>query len=336
MRIGWDIWRKLRTKAWSWTGVQTFTSLIATTADINGGTINDTIIVESYTTTATAAGTTTLTAASTYQQFFTGSTTQTVKMPVTSTLTLGQDYKIVNLSTGVVTVQSSGENSIVAMVPGSVCILTCTAITGTTAASWDVKYSGIGSVTGTGSMVLSDSPALSVYEPIWIPASAMTATTTNGASFGETELTSNDVMKSYYAFDNGTQEYVTFDFPMPEAWDRSTIKAKFFWSSATGSTANDTVEWKLAGQAISDSDAMDAALGDAGEVISDVLLADNGTDLQISGVTPAITIGGTPALGDLIQFKASRNVGGTDNMEEDAWLFGILIQYKATNSVAAW
>jgi len=117
-------------------------------------------IISGYTSTATAAGTTTLTVGSNYQQFFTGTTTHTVKLPVTSTLNLGHPYRIVNKSTGVVTVTSSGDNSIVAMVSNSECIVTCILASGTTAASWDVEYSGISAVTGTGSMVLATSPTL--------------------------------------------------------------------------------------------------------------------------------------------------------------------------------
>ena len=71
--------------------------------------------LEGYATTATAASTTTLTVASLGQQFFTGSTTQIVVLPVTSTLVLGHTFIIVNLSSGVVTVESSGANSILAM-----------------------------------------------------------------------------------------------------------------------------------------------------------------------------------------------------------------------------
>ena len=173
------------------------------------------------------------------------------------------------------------------------------------------------------------------YNTILVPATAMTATTTNGAAYGDTELATNDLMKCYYAFDGATEEFVTFDVVMPENWDRGTVKAKFYWSSATSSTATDTVEWELGGVAVSDNDALDAAISGA-QVISDALLADNGTDLQVSGATPAITIAGTPALGDLVTFKISRNVSGTDTMTEDAWLFACLIQLKATNSVAAW
>jgi len=99
-----------------------------------------------YTTTATAAGTTTLTSASNNQQFFTGSTTQTVVLPVTSTLALGLSYLIVNNSTGVVTVQSSGANTITLIPAGATVKCTCILITGTTAASWSFAFEGSSSI----------------------------------------------------------------------------------------------------------------------------------------------------------------------------------------------
>jgi hypothetical protein len=91
-----------------------------------------------YSTTATAAGTTTLDVNSNYNQFFTGSTTQTVVLPVVSTLILGRQFKIRNLSTGIVTINSSGSNLIVALNQFETIILTCIAITGTDASSWDM------------------------------------------------------------------------------------------------------------------------------------------------------------------------------------------------------
>lgn len=95
-----------------------------------------------YATTATAAGTTTLTAASPYQQFFTGSSTQTIVLPVTSTLALGLGYSISNKSTGVLTVQSSGANTIVTIPSQATVNFTCILITGTTAASWSYSFDG--------------------------------------------------------------------------------------------------------------------------------------------------------------------------------------------------
>lgn len=103
-------------------------------------------LIEGYTTTATAAGTTTLTATSSYQQFFTGTSTQTVVMPAVSTLALGQQFLITNLSTGVVTVQSSGLNTIQAMQSSTQLLLTVISLSGTGTSSWSATYLPLGQV----------------------------------------------------------------------------------------------------------------------------------------------------------------------------------------------
>jgi len=178
---------------------------------------------------------------------------------------------------------------------------------------------------------------LNQYKTIYIDAGALVPCTTNGALAGTYEYGTHDLDHDYYAFDAGaTEERVQYKSPMPEDWDRGTVKVKFYWSSATGSTADDTCEWGVKAQAFSDSDPNDAAFGDAGEVISDVLLADNGGDAQLSDATPAVTVGGSPALSDMIVWEFYRNTDGTDDMVEDGWLKGIAIQYKATSAVAAW
>lgn len=97
--------------------------------------------IAGYATTATAATTTTLVASSANQQYFTGSTTQTVLLPVTSTLALGQSFRIVNNSSGIVTVQSSGANTIQAMAANTTLLVTCILTSGTSAASWSAFYS---------------------------------------------------------------------------------------------------------------------------------------------------------------------------------------------------
>ena len=96
--------------------------------------------ISAYATTVTAAATTTLLVGSKYQQFFTGTTTQTVLLPVTSTLVLGQSFYIANQSSGQVTVQSSGGNTIQIMDANTVLIVTCVLTSGTTAASWFGNY----------------------------------------------------------------------------------------------------------------------------------------------------------------------------------------------------
>ncbi len=65
-----------------------------------------------YASTATAAGTTTLTVTSAQTQRFSGATTQTCVLPVVTTLANGFEFCVINDSTGAVTVQSSGANTI--------------------------------------------------------------------------------------------------------------------------------------------------------------------------------------------------------------------------------
>lgn len=177
-------------------------------------------------------------------------------------------------------------------------------------------------------------PALAYYKTIVIIASSCTSTATNGADLATNEYATNDINEDFYSFDGTTEQYIEKSFPMPRDWDRSTVKVNFYWSSATGSTAGDTCEWEARAGAISDGDAIDAALGTS-QVITDTLLADNGGDMQTTSFTPALTVGGTPALNDDVHWKFSRNVGGTDNMTEDAWLFKIVISYLANQAVAA-
>ena len=181
-----------------------------------------------------------------------------------------------------------------------------------------------------------DFPA-DVYGTIYIDAGAMVPCTTNGALQSTHEYPANDIDIDHYAFDAGltAEERVQWKLIMPESWNRGTIKAKFYWSSATGSTATDTVEWGIKAGALSDNDAIDAALGTP-QVISDALLAADGADLQISAATPSVTVAGSPALNDLIVFEVYRNTDGVDDMAEDAWLFGVLIQYKKTVYAASW
>lgn len=155
----------------TFTGVQTMTSPALTTPNIAGlatGTgvasaatastlatrdTNANILANNFlanfATTVTAAGTTTLTVSSPPLQFFTGTTTQTVTLPVSSTLVLGQSYTIVNQSSGAVTVNSSGANLVQTVAAGNTLVTYAVLITGTTQTSWGSYYVSSGSGTGT-------------------------------------------------------------------------------------------------------------------------------------------------------------------------------------------
>jgi len=144
------------------TGVTTSTGtgavVLGTSPTISLPTINN--INMGFTSTATAAGSTTLTASSNHYQRFTGTTTQTIVLPVTSTLVAGVAYSIENASTGNLTVNSSGGNLVVTVIPGVTVQCMCIGTTLTTAADWDPEYNEFAGITGSGSVVLATSPTL--------------------------------------------------------------------------------------------------------------------------------------------------------------------------------
>lgn len=87
---------------------------------------------------ATAAGSTTLAVGSPQSNLFTGSTTQTVVLPVATTLVAGQYFLIANTSSGNVTVNTSGANLIATLTQNKSVTVTCiNTAGGTGTASWN-------------------------------------------------------------------------------------------------------------------------------------------------------------------------------------------------------
>ena len=131
-----------------------------------------------FTSTATAGGTTTLTNTSSYYQLFTGSTTQTVVLPVTSTLQQGWTFHICNNSTGDLTVQSSGLNTLITIPAGLTAMCTCVATGGTGITDWEAGYTDFSTRTGSGAVVLATSPTINGTLAITSAINASTNTST--------------------------------------------------------------------------------------------------------------------------------------------------------------
>jgi hypothetical protein len=174
------------------------------------------------------------------------------------------------------------------------------------------------------------------YRTFYIDAGAMLASTTNGATAATKEYTTNDLDFDYFAFATGADSHVQWKMPMPDDWDRSTIKAKFYWSTATSTSAADSITWAIQAVALGDSDTIDAAWGTA-VTREDAVLAADGADMQVSAASTAITVGGSPAgIGEMVAFRVFRDVSA-DTVPEDIWLFGVQIQYQTlTTEPSAW
>lgn len=192
-----------------------------------------------------------------------------------------------------------------------------TAASGVTIDSVLLKDGEINLVTGGNIQVNSADPKRGLY----IDGAAMKARTTSGAASSSTETTTNKVMKTGFAFDKDSDEFIQFKIPAPKYWDLGTITATPHWTADAGTTG--TVAWAVQALAVSNDDALDTAFGTA-VTSTDTFIATG--DLHIGPATTAITVGNTPAKGDMLIFQVYRDVS-EDTFDADAILIGLDISF---------
>lgn len=149
------------------------------------------------------------------------------------------------------------------------------------------------------------------------------ATTSGCAAPAKTEYATNGVDLFTADFDQTSIEYGQFNVWMPGTWDAGTLTFEVVWTAAGGS-ASETVEWNLQARAYADDDAIDQAWGTAIE-ISDTLIAAD--DVHYAPESTALTVAGSPAAGELVQFRVWRDAAN-DTLAADAKLIGIKIHYS--------
>ena len=161
-------------------------------------------------------------------------------------------------------------------------------------------------------------------ETIFIPAQAMFGTTTKGADAQAVETTATRPELKVLDFDAGTAEYAQFSIAMPKSWNLGTVTYQVFWSPGNTNTGN--CIFGLQGLATTEGDTADAVFGTAIEVTD----AGIGTveDVQMSAVSSAMTLAGSPADDDYCFFQLYRDAAdGSDTFTGDARVLGIKLFY---------
>jgi hypothetical protein len=190
-----------------------------------------------------------------------------------------------------------------------------------------VKFDGGGATAtvvniGTSNTDTEIRTAASGKQTIYVSRSAMISTTTAGATAGQIETTAGRPDIFTLDFINTSDTYAQFEMAFPKQWDEGTITFKAFWSSSA--TDTDGVSWALQAVAVSDGDSINVAFGTA--VVVDDANQSIANTLLITAESGAITIGGSPAVGDLVYFQIFRDVSDSnDTASEDARLRGVQI-----------
>lgn len=132
-----------------------------------------------------------------------------------------------------------------------------------------------------------------------------------------------DNLNAYLAdYASGARSNCEWGLAMPIDWDGGPITAQFYWLANSAST--NSAVFGLQAVAFTDGNPINAGYGTAQEVTD----ANHGTNLiNISPVTASITVGGSPAGGQWVQFRGYRLGTGADNLAAVARLLGIRITY---------
>jgi len=160
-------------------------------------------------------------------------------------------------------------------------------------------------------------------ETIYVPASAMYPTTTNGcAALAQVETTAQQPEFKVLDFDKDSDEHAQFTVAFPKSWNAGTITFRVFWIGIAATTG---CAWALQGRSVADNAESVGAFGTA-VVVQDDSQGD-ATETLVSAESGAVTISGA-ADNTLTYFQIFRDVSdGNDDMAGDARLTGIQIFY---------
>ena len=158
-------------------------------------------------------------------------------------------------------------------------------------------------------------------QTIFVPASAMTPTASNGCSSLTTvETTAGRPDMNVLDFGSSSDTHAQFQVAFPKSWNEGTVSFKAYWTVSSAVTTG--VAWGLQGVAVSDNDTIDVAYGSTVVVTDDAL--NTTEDLCVTDESSSVTIAGTPAAEDMVFFRVFRDVSdANDDMTQDARLIGI-------------
>lgn len=159
---------------------------------------------------------------------------------------------------------------------------------------------------------------------IHIPATMMTPTVTAGCSaltLTETTAGRPDIYGLYY--DDTIIEHAQFSAQLPANWDKGTITVSIYWTTVHGNAGD--VVWTARSVCVSNGDTIDTDFGTAVDVTDTSIAAED----MHAITTGNMTVGGTPASGDIFFLDISRKASSSaDTMPGDAVLVGITLHFQ--------
>lgn len=165
----------------------------------------------------------------------------------------------------------------------------------------------------------------SISANIWLGAAGGWGSITGGAATGgQIEMATNLQNVRYISFPDGAYYQAEWAGVMPDDYNGGTLTARFYWIHPS-TTTNFGVRWGIQGNSYADDEAID--IGWYTQIqVSDI----GGTTYKLyrTDETTAITLAGTPAAGEFVQWRVKRwYAHADDTMAVAAYLLGVKLTY---------
>jgi len=162
-------------------------------------------------------------------------------------------------------------------------------------------------------------------ETVYIPAAGMVAE--SGADPGALTVLDNGTIVHYgIPFDPDSDEFVNFNLVMPKRYDAGSLYLAVAWTEIAATSGS--VIWQAEANKLDDGDAMHGDPASGGGNVTDARSASYDYNLtDWFEVTPAGSVSGD---NPMIEVRLGRDAdNGSDDMDADAYLLGVLIRWTS-------
>lgn len=178
-----------------------------------------------------------------------------------------------------------------------------------------------------------------VYRHIYVDAGAMVPPTTSPATAATNAGT---FTSDAWTFSTTATNYMLFKLVPPKQWDLSSLKIQAQWTcTGTNSTADTNIVWGVAAADVANGGNLTNAYASmAGTEVYCTNGIGTNSFMLFQHLSPALTVGGTPAIGDMVWFRIAGYGGNgswTETNTASVQLLGVTLQYlESTNEASAW
>jgi len=184
-------------------------------------------------------------------------------------------------------------------------------------------------------MAVNRRPRITGRQTLWVPASALWVTVTNGAGSvvpveSGTTGTAN-IQGMPFSKASNLDRYAQFDIAFPKGWDEGTVTAVFHWTALNTETGTKNVLWGLQAFAVGDGGSINGTFGTL-VTVQDVFISAKTEHISVESGAIAVS-GVAEDKRSIFRVVRQASVTASDTLAQDALLLGIRLFYTTNAAI---